>query len=730
MATEPNNNKPIPVVNKRSPAMREGGQVSLPPMRRGLSPEGRRIRERHSQGSLTIGVQGVTVHPTERVGRSQSSFLQENVRRLREIQTRCREREQPTRNRQPLRATRVPSAATSVSSSFSKTDGRPAGTGSPLKAEGGGGAGRGGSAHSDYYSLSEDPSDPPPPTHPHYPSQEWAANLAHSKHSTTSRGSRPQSPVVLRPLTNSMPQPPGEEQQLILPDAGLSKEMRKLRMENLVSRISSQRPACEMDYHQHYRAIENQHRLLLDAAERINSSSGEGASGGSGGDSTRGRGSQAWPGTPQKMVRAYSFDRGTSARRRDGSTERKAKTGELKALRKLNHRPPSPSPSSSSSFFSPQLGRRFSKAAPKPGAPVQNASADSLSGKQPVGGVGSTGTELLSRGEVTGSRGVLRGTSARSRGSANTQHSDTRPASRPGSKWRKDAEDNASLLEETNLNSTFSSSCDFYPAGHHEEPESPRHATQDNLKLAIRPDSQNSMADGDQQTNNPNRNDWSLTYHDGTQNSTSPREQTEATEREDGLHAEEEGRTDRHTGRNENGDVCYTQLLGPLPPVQGIRGHEDATITTPTIASPSHRRRERQQQQQQRTQNNPLRRSQSLKNVTHSPGEPPPTYQLGRIPRYLRARKEEARRQEEMARAVDPDCPPGHQPLPDHERQNTLHLLHKSQSEVLRELSCLPVAQDTLRVKRARQTLEDKLTQIEEGLRIFSQPRVYIMNDD
>lgn len=46
--------------------MREGGRVSLPAMRRGLSPEGCRIRERHSQGSLTIGVQGVTVHPAER----------------------------------------------------------------------------------------------------------------------------------------------------------------------------------------------------------------------------------------------------------------------------------------------------------------------------------------------------------------------------------------------------------------------------------------------------------------------------------------------------------------------------------------------------------------------------------------------------------------------------------------------------------------------------------------
>lgn len=49
---------------------------------------------------------------------------------------------------------------------------------------------------------------------------------------------------------------------------------------------------------------------------------------------------------------------------------------------------------------------------------------------------------------------------------------------------------------------------------------------------------------------------------------------------------------------------------------------------------------------------------------------------------------------------------------------------------MLHELATLPVAQDTLRVKRARQDLEDKLTQIEDGLRIFSQPKVYIMNDE
>lgn len=48
----------------------------------------------------------------------------------------------------------------------------------------------------------------------------------------------------------------------------------------------------------------------------------------------------------------------------------------------------------------------------------------------------------------------------------------------------------------------------------------------------------------------------------------------------------------------------------------------------------------------------------------------------------------------------------------------------------MRELSSLPVAQDTLRVKKRRQDLEDKLMQIEDGLRIFSQPKVYVMNDD
>ena len=42
----------------------------------------------------------------------------------------------------------------------------------------------------------------------------------------------------------------------------------------------------------------------------------------------------------------------------------------------------------------------------------------------------------------------------------------------------------------------------------------------------------------------------------------------------------------------------------------------------------------------------------------------------------------------------------------------------------------LPVAQDTLRIRNMYRELEIKLDQIEEGLKIFSQPKVYVINDD
>ncbi|XP_047736344.1 uncharacterized protein LOC125177861 [Hyalella azteca] len=90
----------------------------------------------------------------------------------------------------------------------------------------------------------------------------------------------------------------------------------------------------------------------------------------------------------------------------------------------------------------------------------------------------------------------------------------------------------------------------------------------------------------------------------------------------------------------------------------------------------------------------------------------------------------EQARAEAAEEARDPCCPERHTRLPDHQRLATLRLLHTSIQEVVRELSALPVAQDTLRVRARRAQLEDKLLQLEDGVRIFTQPVVYVMTDD
>lgn len=56
----------------------------------------------------------LSIHCTLSTGRNQRDFLQDNVRRLHEIQARCRDREN-SRKPQPLRATRESSASTTSS---------------------------------------------------------------------------------------------------------------------------------------------------------------------------------------------------------------------------------------------------------------------------------------------------------------------------------------------------------------------------------------------------------------------------------------------------------------------------------------------------------------------------------------------------------------------------------------------------------------------------------------
>ncbi|XP_025991830.1 uncharacterized protein LOC105195387 [Solenopsis invicta] len=108
-------------------------------------------------------------------------------------------------------------------------------------------------------------------------------------------------------------------------------------------------------------------------------------------------------------------------------------------------------------------------------------------------------------------------------------------------------------------------------------------------------------------------------------------------------------------------------------------------------------------------------------------GVPPPNYRKGVVPKYLRERKEaQEKEQKAKAEALQSDCPEGHVPLPDHERKETLRLLKKNYQDYVNELNMMPIKTDTLRAQRRKIEIEKQLNKLEEGIKVFSRPKVYV----
>ncbi|XP_075366392.1 enkurin domain-containing protein 1 isoform X2 [Mycteria americana] len=133
----------------------------------------------------------------------------------------------------------------------------------------------------------------------------------------------------------------------------------------------------------------------------------------------------------------------------------------------------------------------------------------------------------------------------------------------------------------------------------------------------------------------------------------------------------------------------------------------------------------------------PLRRSQSLQALAelleqkHREQEKYNTSQKGHVPQYLLARKELWRRQmeERLRNLPDPDMPPGHTMMPEGQRLEILGNLKQSQEQLIKDLVMLPVRADTLSMQKRRVELERKLSHIEEAIKIFSRPKVFIKLD-
>lgn len=108
-------------------------------------------------------------------------------------------------------------------------------------------------------------------------------------------------------------------------------------------------------------------------------------------------------------------------------------------------------------------------------------------------------------------------------------------------------------------------------------------------------------------------------------------------------------------------------------------------------------------------------------------GVPPPNYRKGVVPKYLRERKEaQEKEQKAMVEAMHSDCPEGHVPIPDHERKETLRLLKKNYQDYVNELNMMPIKTDTLRAQRRKIEIEKQLNKLEEGIKVFSRPKVYV----
>uniref|UniRef100_A0ABM5EV78 Enkurin domain-containing protein 1 n=1 Tax=Pogona vitticeps TaxID=103695 RepID=A0ABM5EV78_9SAUR len=173
-----------------------------------------------------------------------------------------------------------------------------------------------------------------------------------------------------------------------------------------------------------------------------------------------------------------------------------------------------------------------------------------------------------------------------------------------------------------------------------------------------------------------------------------------------------------------------SQLKGTADTVAEIKGQPGSVKeNSKEVDFISHNAQNAKRAQLQRS-----RSLQSLINVLEKKRKEQEEYndkQKGHVPHYLIERKNNWQKEaEERQRNMpDPASPPGHIMMPDSQRLETLSNLKQSQEQLLKELLLLPVRIDSLSVRARQITLEKKLSQIEEALKIFSRPKVFIKLD-
>lgn len=103
-------------------------------------------------------------------------------------------------------------------------------------------------------------------------------------------------------------------------------------------------------------------------------------------------------------------------------------------------------------------------------------------------------------------------------------------------------------------------------------------------------------------------------------------------------------------------------------------------------------------------------------------------YKKGQVPKYLKERQIqwEKEEKERLANLPDPSVPEGHRVLAQNERLETLALLKENEASLLQHIQKLSLSNDSLRAQRRRQELEKKIAEVDEAIKIFSRPKVFV----
>jgi hypothetical protein len=89
--------------------------------------------------------------------------------------------------------------------------------------------------------------------------------------------------------------------------------------------------------------------------------------------------------------------------------------------------------------------------------------------------------------------------------------------------------------------------------------------------------------------------------------------------------------------------------------------------------------------------------------------------------------EEAARKQRELEES---DMPAGMMLLPEEERLSTLKQLAATKTAVEKDLCRLPFTCETPSQIRHKTSLESRLTEVEEAIKVFSRKKVYVRKDD